>query len=281
MNKPTPSRNPPEPSTSIKMDPGDTMDRRVAELQERFDRLQSQVRQAQQLAGLGTMAATIAHEVNNLLTPILGYAKAALQTDDVALKDKALSVTVKSVNMLVSMSDHVLQIGAAKPAHREAVSVRTAAEDAAESLCRDLSKDGIQFTVDVDPATTAWADALQLQQILFNLFINAREAMSGGHSGRLTVSATARGDETVVEIKNTGDPIPAGILDHIFEPLQTSKHPKGTAHARCGGLGLTLCRDLVKENGGTIRVTSDVETGTTFTISLPAKEPVEGRSADE
>lgn len=244
----------------------------LGSLQAQLDLLKAQVRQAQQLNSLGVAAAMIAHEVNNLLTPILAYAQAALDADDAALQRKALTVTLNNVRMLVAMSDRVLEISAAKLAKRESVSVRAAIDDAVASLCRDLSKDGIRLSIDVDESVAVRADRLQLQQILFNLFLNAREAMAPSHSGVLKVSAACQQGRVVVEVTNTGQAVPPELLPHIFDPFQTSKSAGRGGRARCAGLGLALCRDLVEENDGTISVTSDTETGTIFVISLPPSE---------
>ena len=243
---------------------------RFAQLSAQFDRLKAQVRQAQQLANLGTAAATLAHEVNNLLTPIRAYAEYALTSGDQELMRKALAVTNKNAQMVIAMSTRILEISAAKPQKTERVVVRAVVEDALASMCRDLSRDGIDLTVRVDESLTVQVDPLQFQQVLFNLFLNAREAMSATHSGRLTISATRREDTIVIEIRNTGDPIPVELLPHLFEPFQTSKPVEREGRRRCGGLGLALCRDLIEENEGTITVTSDAERGTVFTILLPS-----------
>ncbi len=277
-----------------------SVDDRFAQLSAQFDLLKAQVRQAQQLASLGTAAATIAHEVNNLLTPILSYAEYALQADDVPLAKKALTITVRNAKMLIAMSERVLELGAAKRTSRENVNVREAVEDAIASLCRDLAKDGIELSVNVDPSLEVVADPLQMRQILFNLFLNAREAMAPNHSGRLTVTTPqnrdregARGtrdeatkarrheeaiadrrstisvpNRVVLEIRNTGNPIPVELLPRIFEPFQSSKPARRNGRSRCGGLGLALVKDLVEENDGIISVTSD-ETSTTFVVCLP------------
>lgn len=243
---------------------------RFAQLSMQFDLLKAQVRQAQQLTNLGTTAALLAHEVNNLLTPIRAYAEYALTSDDHELMHKALTVTCKNAQMVVAMSSRILEISAAKPRTTEVIPVRTVVEDALASLCRDLSKDGIDLSIHVEESLTVQADPLQLQQVLFNLFLNAREAMSASRSGRLTISAIRRGDIVVIEVHNTGDSIPPDLLAHLFEPFQTSKPAQRGGRRRCGGLGLALCRDLVEENNGTIQVVSDADRGTVFTMTLPA-----------
>lgn len=244
---------------------------RLDTLQDHFDLLQAQVRQAQQQAVLGTAATTIAHEVNNLLTPILSYATAALGCDDSDLRVKALEVTVKHVKMLIAMSDKVLHIGAAHRGQRETVSVREVVDGAIESLCRDLARDGITLTVDVEESLTVEADSLHLQQVLFNLFLNAREAMAKHHGGQLRVVGRRTANMITLEITNTGDPIPAETLPIIFDPFQSSKALSQDGQDRCRGLGLALCRDLIEENGGDIKVHSTSENGTTFTILFPVQ----------
>lgn len=254
---------PPQPDISA------TVETQLKQLEGQLDQLRTQVRQAQQLAGLGTAAAMIAHEFSNLLTPIKSYAQKALEDDDRELQRKALTVTLQNVDILVRMADRVLEIGAAKPAQRELVEIRAVVEDAAACMCRDVGKDGIRFSVAVDDAATAWVDRLQLQQIFFNLFINAHKAMAPSHGGRLTVTGTRDGDRVVVDIKDTGPGISPELLPHVFDPLQTSRPLSSNGRQRCAGLGLTLCRDLVEENGGKISVTSKQGVGTTFTIELP------------
>ncbi len=246
----------------------DSLEAKLTELSGQFELLKSQVRQAQQLAGLGTATATIAHEVNNLLTPILSYAEYAETSDDVALMKKAISVTAKNTRILVRMSERILELSSATPPTHEAVCLRTVVDDALDSLCRDFSKDGVEATIDVDASIMVWGDHLQFQQVLFNLFLNAREAMVAQHGGRLVVSAGQEADAVLLTINNTGPSIPADVLPTIFDMLRTTKPTERDGRKRCGGLGLALCKDLVTENGGTISATSDQEHGTTFTLRL-------------
>ena len=243
---------------------------RFRELTSQFEVLRAQVRQAQQLASLGTAAAMLAHEVNNLLTPIRGYVEFAQGSGDVELMRKALSVTAKNVRILTDMSARVLEIGAAKPRKPEPVNVKRVVEDALASLCRDLSKDSIELSLEIDESLTVFADGLQLQQVLFNLLNNAREAMASQHGGRLNVAARASDTNVVITVSNTGPPIPVELLPRLFEPFQSTKPAERNGRTRCSGLGLTLCKDLIEENNGTLTITSAPNHPTTFTIHLPA-----------
>ena len=244
--------------------------RRFAHLEAQFERLKNQVRQAQQLSALGTAAATMAHEVNNLLTPILGYAQAAEGSGDAELMKRALGVTIRNSQVLIAMSERMLNISAARSARAQSVNVRSVVEGARASLCRDLAKDGITFALEAEESLSVWADPLQLQQVLFNLFLNAHEAMAPSHGGRLTVSARQDGGDVVIQVRNTGAPIPPELLPHVFDPLESSKSAARNSAARCSGLGLALCRDLMGDNGGRIDAASD-PAGTVFTLTLPGR----------
>jgi two-component system cell cycle sensor histidine kinase/response regulator CckA len=261
-------RQPPARTAAVRPK-DDNFRKHVSELEQRLSQLDAQVRQAQQLAGLGTAAMTIVHEVSNVLTPILAYAEAALPTDDADFKNKALTVTINNVRMAVAMADRVLAIGAAKEQRLQPVGVAATAREAELALCRDFSKDGIDFVIEADESLTVQADPLQLRQVMFNLFLNAREAMAEAHSGRVTVRAARAGEHVSIEIVDTGDGIPAEALDHIFDPLRTSKPSERAGKERCGGLGLNLCKQIVEQSGGQIGVTSQGGVGTVFSIILP------------
>lgn len=247
-----------------------SFDSLVKTLESQLDELRAQVRQAQQLAGLGTAAATIAHEFNNFLTPIRSYAQAALGGDDPELMRKALEVTLRHVEILTSMSDRLLEVSSATTSEPKDCALRTIANDAVESLCRDVQKDGIRLRIEVEDTLMAHVDPLQMQQVLFNLLLNARSAMAGKHNGVLRISGRRDGPCVVLEVSDTGKGISPAMLPHIFEPYRSTKTGKTNGRKRCSGLGLALCRDLVEDNGGTISVTSEEGSGTTFTIMLLA-----------
>jgi signal transduction histidine kinase len=133
----------------------------------------------------------------------------------------------------------------------------------------------------------AFCDPLQLQQVLFNLFLNARQAMEKAHGGILKVTGqripaqtsriqspshltTNNQFQIELHVHNSGAPIPKHLLPHLFEPFQSTKSAKNGEKSRCHGLGLSLCRELVEENGGSIGVSSTEDAGTTFTLILPS-----------
>ncbi|MCO6438083.1 MAG: HAMP domain-containing histidine kinase [Phycisphaerae bacterium] len=268
-------RRPPNPSNHLT--PSDSgsaatvdVETHIARLEEQLGVLKAQVRQAQQLAGLGTAAAMIAHEVSNLLSPVIAYAQYTIANFDEDLARKALERTLSNGRILMRMMERFHEVGSAKVGKAETFSVRDVADRAVESLCRPPSKDGITLSIEVDPSLTAWADPLQIQQVLFNLLHNARRAMNGTHNGRITISAQPEGNVIAIAVRDTGPGIDPEILPHLFDMFASTKSSKSGSEARCTGLGLALCRDLIEENGGTIEVESGARRGATFTLRLPA-----------
>jgi signal transduction histidine kinase len=250
------------------------------------------------LATLGTLAASIAHEVNNILTPVLSYAQLALASPgDAALTRKALEravdCTTKASRIGSAMLGFVrVESGAASPASSLVAAV---VGDALACLGRDLSKDGVALVVRVDPALRVGMDHVSLQQVVLNLLLNAREAMRG-RSGELIIDAsretssdrggdvprgTSPGDAgwIMLRVTDTGRGISADSMERVFRPFMSSLAQLGSStgssegavdrHTTGTGLGLAVCRMLVERAGGEIRVESMVGEGTTFTVVLP------------
>ncbi|MEE9294240.1 MAG: ATP-binding protein [Phycisphaerae bacterium] len=238
--------------------------------------MKQQLRQSQRLAALGTAAAMLAHEYNNVMTPIVGYATRALSSDDHEMMAKALRTTLKQAEVVLGMSERILGMAVEEPVAFKPVSVGAVVQDAHECLCRDLAKDGITFTVDIDEGITVWADAKQLQQVFFNLLLNARDALQD-RTGRVTIRAKNTDDDTVeIAVTDTGCGISPEECDSVFDPFFTTKptdsNPWVSGRDRKSGfgLGLALCRDIVHEHRGSISIQSRLNEGTTFTITLPS-----------
>lgn len=238
-----------------------------------FDRLKHQLRQAQKLAGIGTNAAMIAHEFNNLFTPVVAYAQYALDNNDVELMRKALTKTVERSATMRHMADRL--IGLAKQSNNtiKAIRVLEIAQAAVESLGRDPERDSITVKLQIDPELAVRASESGLLQVLFNLVINARQAMLGRGRGRLTLDAAPTADGRVeINVRDTGCGIPPENLSRIFEPFFSTKQNADKPDKRGLGLGLSICRDIIEELNGRLSVTSELNVGTTFTITLPLAE---------
>jgi len=249
---------------------------RLGETQKQLDGLREQLTESQRLATIGTIAAVIAHEFNNLLTPIVSYSQFALQsakgpTPDMELICKALSKAFASAEKAGKICTAMLALARGESSTGK-VAVQTLVDESLIVLARDPQKDGIALRVQISGDPWVVGDSVQLEQVLLNLLINARQAMLG-KGGSLTLKAAAvEENEIRIQVIDTGPGIPENLLPKIFQPFFTTK---GTAHkdeSRGTGLGLAICKDIVEHHKGRITVESQVGRGTTFSIYLPAAD---------
>ncbi len=144
-------------------------------------------------------------------------------------------------------------------------------EEVFACLCRDFAKDGITVKTRIPEDLKIWAVPVQIQQVLMNLILNAREAMLNG-GGVLTIEAQTTTDAVEIEVRDTGCGIAADDLENIFEPFFTTKGDKQPEAQRLGsGLGLAFCKQVLEEHGGCISVESEPARGTSFKIVLPKR----------
>ena len=269
--------------------------------------LRDQLARSHRLTTLGTLSAMVAHEFNNILTPVVSYAQLALQNpDDKELLVKALKKTLACAERAVRVSSAVLGFSRddCTPA-ADGVHLRTAIDEALTCMAREPRRDGIELLVDV-PEVRVAVGGVCLQQVLVNLVLNAREALRGvaGRRGRITITATPElpsegsGGAVVqrlrLDVADNGPGVPEAIAARLFEPFVT--HPAGGAAGprlvnddrasaadappRKGtGLGLCICRDLLRAAGGDITVTNRPGAGATFHVLLPLA-PAEDADGD-
>jgi len=246
----------------------------LAATQGQLDLLREQLTESQRLATIGTIAAVIAHEFNNLLTPIVSYSQFALQSaegekPDMELIKKALTKAFGSATKAGKICTSMLGLARGESTFGK-VEVQKLVDEVLLVLARDPQKDGIALRVQVQPGVTVYGDAVQLEQVLLNLLINARQAMLG-NGGSLTIKANQMDNGVVrLQVVDTGPGIPEKLLTKIFEPFFTTKGTTRKGEAKGTGLGLAICRDIVEAHRGKIEVTSAVGKGTTFTLVLPS-----------
>ena len=243
-------------------------------MQLQLDSLKDQLTESQRLASIGTMAAVIAHEFNNLLTPIVSYSQYALSSaesaaPDIGLIRKALGKAYQSSSKAGQICNSMLGLARGESTVGT-VNVQKVVDEALMVLARDPKKDGIALRVQVQPDLTLNVDAVQLEQVLLNLLINARQAMLG-RGGSITIKASQTDtDEVRIQVIDTGPGIPEKLLPKIFQPFFTTKGTAKRGEAKGTGLGLAICKEIVEHHHGRIEVTSVVGSGTTFSIILPA-----------
>jgi signal transduction histidine kinase len=258
------------PPTSLE----ETLHQQLAEMQQQLDGVRDQLTESQRLATIGTISAVIAHEFNNLLTPIVSYCQYALQSaegpaPDMELIKKALSKSFQSADKAGKICQSMLGLARGQSIFGQ-VSVQKLVDETLMVMARDPKKDGIALRVQVQPELMVFGDPVQLEQVLLNLLINARHAMLG-RGGSLTVKASRSEEngEIKLQVIDTGPGIPEKYLPKIFEPFFTTKGTTRKGEAKGTGLGLAICKEIVEHHKGRIEVGSEVGKGTTFTILLP------------
>lgn len=251
-----------------------TLEDHLANLQSQLDGLRQQLTDSQRLATIGTIAAVIAHEFNNLLTPIVSYSQFALQSaegakPDMPLITKALSKSFQASSRAGKICTSMLALARGESTFGT-IEVQTLVDEVLLVLARDPQKDGVALRVMVEPGLRVQGDLVQLEQVLLNLLINARHALLG-KGGALTIKAglDEESGEVRIHIIDTGPGIPPKLMARIFEPFFTTKGTARRGEVKGTGLGLSICKEIIEHHGGRITVASEVGKGTTFTLHLP------------
>ena len=246
----------------------------LVEQQQENDALKSQIAQLQTLANIGTISCMIAHEINNLLTPLKNYAELALNNpDDKDLAQKALKKAVQNCERASEIMASMLALASGKMDEKKNARLITLVEEVFTCLCRDFRKDGITVDIQIPEDLTVRAVPVQIQQVLMNLILNARDAMLP-RGGVLTIRARESEDAIEIEVADTGEGIESENLRNIFEAFFTTKVGKNVPSERSGaGLGLAFCKKIIDAHNGRISVESTVGEGSTFKITLPKSQP--------
>ena len=247
-----------------------SLHRRVKLQEHQNQALKSQLLGLQHLASMGTVSYMIAHEINNLLTPLKSYASFALtDLDDKALTEKALQKVVKNCDRTSKIMDSMLAMVSGDTRKENNIRLRGLIEEIFTCLCRDFAKDGITVDIRVPDDLAIRGVSVQIQQVLMNLILNARDAMLPA-GGVLIVDATDNPDSIEITVADTGSGIEPGNLENIFDMFFTTKANKRSAAENSGaGLGLAFCKMVIDNHDGSLSVESEPGNGTKFRIALP------------
>ena len=229
--------------------------------------LKNRLIQSEKMAGIGTLAAGIAHEFNNLIGGMMGYAQLASSTSETKDYEKAIDVVFTSSKRAKEIITNLLTFSRRTSHETEVIRVDKLVSQVLSLVERDLQKRNIEVGFSIDAGFRFQTDVGQLQQVLLNLIINAKHAMPSG--GKLNVSAAVYGNEIHLRITDSGVGITRENLERIFEPFFTTKGSIGAGKEEGTGLGLSLSYGLIKDLGGEIKVESEVGSGSVFTIILP------------
>ena len=239
--------------------------------------LEEQLRHAQKLEAIGRLAGGVAHDFNNLLTGIGGYAELLLASLDDADPRRADAFEIQRAAQRAAMlTSQLLAFGRRQVLQPEVLDVAGVVSGLENLLARLLGAD-VELRTAADRGCFAYVDRGQLEQVITNLAVNARDAMPGG--GTLAIETRRRESERGVHVEltvtDTGIGMDEETVERAFEPFFTTKEEgKGT------GLGLSTVFGIVTQSGGTVGVSSRPELGTTVTVTLPAAES-EGAAADD
>ncbi len=241
--------------------------------------LEEQLRNAQQLEAIGRLAGGIAHDFNNILSIIMGHAELLLATGVDERSRIGLEQVRRAAERAASLTQQLLAFSRKQVLQPKVLDLNDTVADVQKMLSRVIGED-IELIARLHPSLMAVkADPGQVEQVLMNLAVNARDAMpQGGKLAMETSNVEIHADEArdldlaagryvMLRVTDTGNGMDAVTLAHIFEPFFTTKPMgKGT------GLGLSTVYGIVKQSGGGIQVESDPGRGTAFRIYLPATD---------
>jgi signal transduction histidine kinase len=234
-----------------------------------LESLRQQLAQAQKMAALGELTSTTTHEFNNVLMTILNYAKIGLRHKDEATRDKALDKIFNAAQRAAKITSTVLAVARNRSGAFEATDLKQLIDDTLVLLERELSKYRIAVELELAPVPEVHAIGNQLQQVLINLLINARQAMPSGGRVLIKLAHDAAGGLVELTIRDTGSGIPQDKLPRIFDAFYTTKAGPDDSGRGGTGLGLSACKQIIDAHQGRIVVLSTVGKGTAFIIKLP------------
>jgi signal transduction histidine kinase len=218
---------------------------------------------SQQLEAVGRLARNVAHEFNNLLTTIIGNAGLAGLANDAHARNHALVEIEQAAKRGALLTRQLLGFARPRAAGADVADVKQAMTTVRD-LCEAVLSASVKIRLDIHE--TAWVPLAQeqLEQVLLNLVLNARDAMPRG--GTITIAATRTDARVQIEVQDTGTGIRPEVLPHVFEPFFTTKGNSGN------GLGLMIAKELIEQAAGAIRVDSRYGHGTIIHIELPRRD---------
>ena len=266
------ARNQDESTINLMQSNSNSSTEQLADQQRAIDYLKAELRKSQSMAALGELTSTATHEFNNVLMTIINYAKMGMRHDDKETRDKAFAKINKAGQRASKITNSVLGMARNRSEHFEMTNVKTIIDESMVLLEREMQKYRIAVDMEIDDVPEVSAIGNQIQQVLLNLLINARQAMSDG--GQLVIKLKQNTESNTVDlsVRDYGPGIPQEKLRRIFEPFYTTKQGPDESGKGGTGVGLATCKNIIEAHGGKIRVESSVGKGTCFTLKLPIEK---------
>lgn len=240
-----------------------------------LEALKRQVTALQRISSMGLLAGGVFHELNNALTPVISYAKLALRNPDPEYRERALKKILEAGERAAAITGGMLGMTrpGRTPNHREPTDMGRLVDEVIMLAGKDLNRHNVRLDVQMADRPFARVNPTQIQQVLVNLLINARQAMPEGGLVTLRLATDPAGRRVELSVADHGVGIAPADLRRIFEPFFSTKSGPDSAGLGGSGLGLSVCRDIVEAHHGRIRAESRRGKGSTFTLILPTCPP--------
>lgn len=241
-------------------------------------RAENELLQSERMAAVGTLAAGVAHNFNNLNTGILGHLEMLQRKEELTDRGRAkLELVINTVKRSITLTDSLLAFSGKRMGKRSQQLIAPLVQDTVGLIYNEFEADGISFNMQLDPLVTAYCSGGEICHVLFNLLVNARHAMLESEVKSITLCCGLDRARAYLQVSDTGCGIPEDAQKNIFLPFYTTKgeHAKqdsALASVRGTGLGLSSSKTIIENHNGEIMLESTVGKGTTFTIWLPTKE---------
>ena len=234
----------------------------MAELRE----TQEQLIQSAKLAAIGELASNVAHEINNPLTSIIGFAELSKEDGDIESIRKSLDIIEKESLRARDIVKQLLGFARKKPLQLTEVNINAVVKEVVAFSSSQTRMGRVKVSEEYSDIPMTTGDVDQLKQVFLNIITNAIHSMPEG--GDIAIRTFTRGEYILVSLSDTGHGITEDVRNRIFEPFFSTKKEKGT------GLGLSISYRIIQDHGGRIDVESEPGKGSTFTVRLPQKLPV-------
>ncbi|MEC8557260.1 MAG: ATP-binding protein [Planctomycetota bacterium] len=237
-------------------------------LEQELEMLREQLQHSQRMATLGELTSTTTHEFNNLLMTILNYANLGVRNKDEATRDKAFNRILDAANRGAKVTSSVLSMARNRAAVKEAISLQSIIEDTVVLLEREYRKYRIDLRLELDEVPPVLGASNELQRVIVNLLVNARQASDEGSQVRVVLQAE-NPTQVRLTIRDNGSGISPEVLPRIFDPFFSTKAGPDDTGKGGSGVGLSACKQVIDDHDGRIRVESTLGKGTAFIIRLP------------